>query len=51
MILKIKCPNCDSKLNINIVDDEVVSIELDEHIETSQDIITVMLQEKGIEFG
>jgi len=56
MIMKIKCPNCDSKLNIiiNIVNDEIVSIEvdtIDNETILSEEEISTILKNMGIEFG
>ena len=56
MILKINCPSCNKNIiiNFNYIDDsnnEIISVEIDEHIETSQDIIMSILSDMGVEFG
>ena len=51
MILKIKCPCCNSDLSINIENDEITSVELNGTINVSQDEIKNILNDMGIEFG
>ena len=51
MIFKIKCPHCDENLSINIIDNKVVSVEVDGIMHLSEDCIKTILDNMGIEFG
>ena len=51
MILSIKCPNCNEQLNIEIINEEVTSVEINGTIHLSDDEIKTILQSMHIEFG
>lgn len=50
--IKIKCPICSEFLAINLDENfEVISIDKDNIIETSEEVIGEILHNNGIEFG
>ena len=51
MILKIKCPNCDENLILNIQGNKVVSVLVDTTSYVSDKDIKDVLKKNNIEFG
>ena len=51
MILKIKCPNCDENLILNIQGNKVVSVLVDTTFYISDKEIKDVLKKNNIEFG
>jgi phage FluMu protein Com len=50
--IKIKCPLCDELLIITIDENlEIISIEKNTIVETSEEVISELLHNHGIEFG
>jgi len=51
MKISINCPNCNEKIEIEILKKKVVSVKIDTTFYVSEKEISNALQEHGIEFG